>query len=108
MEKIFEQEELQNRVLQALMWLGFEDVEFEKRFSASKFEAGKIGEAVYETGITYSKRDKFLPDKVANSFIRILEKVIDHHLNLENQKEKLEKQFKKYSSINIDNNLLNY
>ena len=107
MEKLFEQEELHNRVSQALMWLGFEDVEFEKRFSANKFENGSTGEEVYETNIAYSGRDKLLPDKIAEDLIRVLEKIIDRHLNnskIKQQREKLEEQFSKESSSKVDNN----
>lgn len=107
MEKRFEIEELHNRISQALLWLGFEDVEFEKRFSANKFENGSSGEEVYETNIAYSNRDSLLPNKIADDLIRVLEKIIDHHLKsskLKEQKDKLEEQFRKESSSKTDNN----
>ena len=91
-------EDIQNRVIQALMWLGFEDVEFEKRFSTNKFEKGEQGEFVYETNIAYSSKDDFLPDKIANNLISVLEKVVDHHsmaVKMADKKEKLEEQFQK-------------
>lgn len=95
-------EEVQNKITQALMWLGFEDVEFEKRFSTKKFENGEQGEFVYETNISYSAKGDMLPTKVADNIIMILEKVVDYHANknrVEDQKKKLEAQFQKESEL---------
>lgn len=103
-------EELQNRITQSLMWLGFQDVEFDKRFSANKFEKGETGEEVFETNISYSAKDNLLPDKVADTVIKIFENVIDYHIRkakaqeVKEQKEKLEAQFNKESESKVDNN----
>ena len=106
-EQILEKEVIQNRVSQALMWLGFEDVEFEKRFSTDKFEKGSTGEDVYETNIAYSNKDNLLPNKAADHIIKLLENVIDYHLrknSLQENKAKLEAQFQKESENVVDNN----
>lgn len=114
MDKIFEKEELENRINQAMMWLGFEDVEFEKTFSAEDFEQGKTGEKVFKTSITYSNTDGLIPKQIATSLVKILEEIIDYHIKskdikldikrkkeeklqrekIEIEREKLEKQLK--------------
>ena len=100
-------EELQNRITQSLMWLGFQDVEFDKRFSANKFEKGKTNEEVFETNISYSAKDNLLPDKIADTVIKIFENIIDYHIRkakvqeVKAQKEKLKN---KESESKVDNN----
>lgn len=114
MDKIFEKEELENRINQAMMWLGFEDVEFEKTFSVEDFEQGRTGEKVFKIGITYSNTNGLIPKQIATSLVKILEEIIDYHIKskdiklyikrkkeeklqrekIEIEREKLEKQLK--------------
>lgn len=90
MTKTLVKEDLENRLDQALMWLGFRDIEFNKRFSTNKFEEGKTGEEVYETDISYSSKDNLLPDKAATILIKLLENVMDYHIKKIKDKGELE------------------
>lgn len=79
MNEIIDIEDIQNKITQSLLWLGIQNIEFEKRFSAKKFENNNIGEDVYETNISFVNNKDILPDRVAENIVAILEKVVDYH-----------------------------
>lgn len=78
----------EERISQALLWLGFEDVEIGKRFSAKEFENNK--ENVIESEITYTTKDNFIPKAVSDQLIRFLENVLNYHNKIQKYREELE------------------
>lgn len=74
------------RVSQALLWLGFEDVEVGKRFSSTKFQNNQ--ENVIQPEITYSGKDNLIPKSVAPQLIKFMENILDFHESVKNYKEK--------------------
>lgn len=94
-ERIFEEEELKNGISQAMLWLGYEDVEFNKRFSAKDFEKGKTGEDVLENEIIYSTNSGFVPEPIAKQLAELLEGVLNYHLKTRNIKIKIQEQREK-------------
>lgn len=78
------------RISQALLWLGFEDVEIGKRFSSKKFQENE--ENVIETEITYSDKDNLIPKSVASQLIKFMENILNYHTQLEEFKAKHKSQ----------------
>ena len=74
------------RISQALLWLGFEDVEVGKRFSSQKFQNNEAN--VIEPEITYSGKDDLIPKSVASQLIKFMENVLSYHDSLKEFKEK--------------------
>ena len=50
-ETIYEKEQLENSISQALLWLGYSDIEFSQRFDAKLFEEGKVAPEIFCTEI---------------------------------------------------------
>ena len=98
-EKIFEEEELENNISQAMLWLGYEEVEFNKRFSAKDFEEGKTGEDVLEKEIIYQTNSGFVPEPIAKQLSQLLEKVLNYHLKVRNVKIKIQEQREKLREL---------
>ena len=79
--------DIENRINESLMWLGYEDVEFVKRFSASQFEEGKKKDELFECEITYNYTGDFLPKSVATNLVTTLEKILNYHIKSRNFKD---------------------
>lgn len=69
------------RISQALLWLGFEDIEIGKRFSSQKFQNNE--DNVIETEITYSNKDSLIPNSVSKQLIAFMENVLNYHNKLQ-------------------------
>ena len=89
-ETIYEKEQLENSISQALLWLGYSDIEFSQRFDAKLFEEGKVAPEVVCTEISYSKNAGLIPEPIAKNLINLLQGVVDYHLKTRNVKLKIE------------------
>ena len=72
---ILNEETIKNNIENALLWLGYEDVEFTKRFSTEEFVKGATGEDVLENEILYQSNSGLVPEPVAKHLAELLEKV---------------------------------
>lgn len=73
------------RISQALLWLGFEDVEIGKKFSSKKFENNEKN--VIEPEITYSGKDNLIPKSIAPQLIRFMENILTYHESIKSNKD---------------------
>lgn len=76
----------EERISQALLWLGFEDVEIGKRFSSTKFQNNEKN--VIEPEIVYSGKDDLIPKSVSSQLIKFMEQVLSYHKSVKEYKEK--------------------
>ena len=79
----------EERISQALLWLGFEEVEIGKKFSPEKFENNEKEPVVPE--ITYTSKDTFIPKSVAKQLIGFMEKILAYHQSVQDLKQNGEK-----------------
>ena len=106
MEKpILNEETIKNNIENALLWLGYEDVEFTKRFSTEEFVKGATGEDVLENEILYQSNSGLVPEPVAKHLAELLEQVMNYHLKasllqkrIKEQEEKIEQERLKQES----------
>lgn len=84
--------DIENRICQSLMWLGFEDVEIGKKFSADKFTKNEA--QVLEKEITYGSKDNLVPKALAGNLIKFMEMLLNYHKQLEEKKAQLQKENK--------------
>lgn len=80
----------EERVSQALLWLGFEDVEIGKKFSSEKFENND--KEALSPEITYSTKDNLIPKAVATQLIAFMENVLNYHQQLQEKTSKLKQK----------------
>lgn len=94
MEKVY------NNIEQSLLWLGFEDIEFNKKFSAKDFVEEK--ENVLKTHISFNqKEDSIIPTRITNTLISLFEQIVD--INISHNKILKMREMEQQGKVENDN-----
>ena len=80
MSEIFDEDLLKNSISQAMLWLGYRDVKFGKKFSTKKFTEGLTGEDVLDYEIIYENNTGIIPKSIEKKLAKLLENVVNYHL----------------------------